>query len=279
MFSFSKPGSKGFAYLFLNVVRAINIVILTAIAASSVSLMVVAKMPNAYAFFNDLSLAFIICICFFLVVSEVGVLSNYFDDNWPHFGPNHGFTWLGVAMLMLGAHTLGALSDSRNTPENMTLPFWRLCLAAGILAITFGFVNVFASWFLGPRLGMNAREVRSAGAAAAASSNASWPKSVASSSSRSGSVRQEKRKTLMSKIFSGKDKKHNISAPVPRVGDIEEAFEECPSYVPRGSPIAPGLERPPTLQHPMFNRAPSPSQYSVASHLPRPSTYENAHMI
>ncbi|KAI1842722.1 hypothetical protein JX265_005048 [Neoarthrinium moseri] len=255
MFGFK---SKGWGFLALNFVRGINIIVLATIAVSSAVLMVVSKMPDGYTFFSDISLAFLITVCFFLGLSELGIWGAFFERNWPAFGPGRGLTWLGFSMIMMGSHTLGKLSDSRNSKENMGVIFWNLCMAAGILALIFGFVNVFMSWFFGKRLGRNVRVFRQNGAT---EPEEGWPQSDVYSSHSSGSVRKEKSRRTT--LFGFGKKKPEISAPIAH-HDMEKGMP----LESRGSPIAPEIQRPPTLQHPAMRRG-SMSHYSVASEITR----------
>ncbi|KAI0137301.1 hypothetical protein BJ170DRAFT_54270 [Xylariales sp. AK1849] len=251
MFSFK---GKGFGYVILNVIRFINFIVLGLIAASSFLLMFVAKMPNAFTFFNDVSLAFIMGVCFLLCASEACQL-NWINNNWPAIGSERGFTWLGFAMIILGSHTLGQLSDDRNSVANMGLPFWRASLAAGVLAIFFGFVNIMMSWWYGSKNGANARRVRRDGESA---DNIAWPDK--DFSSHTSSIRKEKGRSVFAKFGRGKPK---ISQPIPH--DSEQGFGERP-IEDRGSPVMPGIQRPPTLAHPVFRPT---SEYSEASNVNR----------
>jgi hypothetical protein len=45
-------------------------------------------------------------------------------------------------MVVLGMMTLGHLNNEAMEEGSIGLPFWRLVLGAGIVAIIFGFVNV-----------------------------------------------------------------------------------------------------------------------------------------
>jgi hypothetical protein len=275
-------GSKGLGFIALNVVRAINMIVLATIAVSSAVLMVVAKMPNGFTFFSDVSLTFLITVCFFLGLSEIGIWQNWFARHWPAFGPERGLTWLGFSMLMMGSHTLGKLSDDRYSTDKMGNIFWNVCLAAGILAIIFGFVNVFMSWWFGRRQGLSVRKLRSDGKMEPIEP---FPDDT-NASSRSNSVPQEKTKSMLPWR---KSKKPQISHPISDTTCYDE--EKGAPLEDRGSPIAPGIQRPLTNLHPMYNHLgpstdriytsheipppvhhanhrPTPSQYSVATDYP-----------
>jgi hypothetical protein len=253
----SVTAGKGWGYIILNTIRGINLLILTTIAASSVSLMVVAKMPNGFTFFSDVSLAFIIGVCVILVMSELGFCKTWINRNWPTVGHQAGFTWLGIAMIIMGSHTLGELSDARNSPETMSLPFWRLCIGSGVVSIFFGFVNILTSWLYGNKNGLCARNVRSNGATADNDNNNDYH------DDKLPSYRSESFKDTRKSRFTmfGRGGKPNISGPIRH--DIEQG-DDCP-VDNRGSPVIPGLQRPPTLMHPAVRA----SEYSVASNINR----------
>lgn len=248
---------KGWGFVALNVVRACNIIVLATIAVSSAVLMVVAKMPNGYTFFADISMAFLVSTCFFLGLSEIGVWGSWFNRNWPAFGPGRGLTWLGFSLLMMGSHVLGKLSDDRYTQDKMGVIFWNVCMAAGILSFVFGFTNVFMSWFFGKRQGRNVRTFRSTGAI---EPDEPWhDDSYSTKASRS--THEERPKSKWTNKFS--KRLSQISSPFASA-DAEKGYPP----VNRGSPIAPEIQRPPTLQHPFHRRG--SLAYSEASHLPNP---------
>ncbi|KAK6845111.1 hypothetical protein PG990_003466 [Apiospora arundinis] len=283
MFNFSNSSSvKGSAYIILNVIRSLNILILLLIAASSVILMIPAKMPDGFTFFNDVALFFILMICIFLAISElpsfkaIGFIRAWYTRNWPVVGPGRGLKWFGLAMTILGCHTLGRLSDPRNGTDHMDLAFWRLCLAAGILAIAFGIINIVTSWLYSSKGGMTARELRSTGAVTETEkyySNSGKSDSYDAYSTegyeshRSESVRKEKGKSWWNR----KAKKPEISGPMPHQPDLEKGEVMDDPLPSRSSPVIPGLQRPPSALHPIHGRQPSHarkysnSHYSVAS--------------
>ncbi|KAK8094524.1 hypothetical protein PG997_001209 [Apiospora hydei] len=285
MFNVNNSSSvKGSAYIILNVIRSLNILVLLLIAASSVILMIPAKMPDGFTFFNDVALFFMLVICIFLAVSElpsfkaIGFVRAWYTRNWPAVGPNRGLKWFGLAMVILGCHTLGRLSDPRNGLDHMDLPFWRLCLAGGILAITFGFVNIITSWLYSGEGGLNARELRSKGAVTetayynSGKSDTYDTYSEDYESHRSDSVRKEKSRSWWPKS----NKKPKISRPMPYEPDLEKGEEVVDDPVPsRSSPVIPGLQRPPSALHPIHGRQPShpdhkrrpSSRYSLASNV------------
>lgn len=80
----------------------------------------------------------------FLVVSECSLFRRYFARNWPLLSPDHGFVFLGSAMMILGLNMLGNMNKEATSQKSLGLPFWRLLVASGILAIVIGFFNVVA---------------------------------------------------------------------------------------------------------------------------------------
>ena len=74
---------------------------------------------------------------------------------------------LGFAMIFLGNSVLGQMNKEATSQKSLGLPFWRIVLAAGIIVLFMGFVNVFASYiFRDTRTHLTARQVRSHGAVA-----------------------------------------------------------------------------------------------------------------
>jgi hypothetical protein len=68
-------------------------------------------------------------------------------------------------MTVLGLNMLGNMNKEATSQASLGLPFWRLLLASGILAIVIGFFNVVASFvFCDKARHITARQVRSKGA-------------------------------------------------------------------------------------------------------------------
>jgi hypothetical protein len=80
----------------------------------------------------------------FLIVSECSLFRSYYARNWPLLSPSHGFVSLGCAMMVLGLNMLGNMNKEATSQKTLGLPFWRLLVASGILAIIIGFFNVVA---------------------------------------------------------------------------------------------------------------------------------------
>ncbi|RYP63584.1 hypothetical protein DL771_009192 [Monosporascus sp. 5C6A] len=265
MFDFKNSTAfQGSGYIVLNGIRAINIFILTATAASCFLMMIFAKMPNAFQFFTDINLFFIVCICILLIWTELpfGRWKEWINKTWPVFSPGHGFTWLGLAMFLMGCHTLGALTNEPYTKKTIGVPVWRIVAASGCLAIAFGTINMLASLLYSNRAeGFSAREVRGKGATTIADKFHYGD----SYSQRSNSVRQEKTKSMwrFTKNF-----KPSISRPI--ANDVERDADAYPAVAEdRSSPIIPHVQRPPTALHPAIHGGHRSSIYSEASHLHR----------
>lgn len=292
MFNFkSRTGFQGSGYVVLNGLRAVNIFVLAATAAACFLLIIFAKMPNAFQFFTDVNLLCIAAAACLLIWTELpfDFGKQWIRRTWPAFAPGHGFVWLGVAMLLMGCHTLGALSHEPYTKKDLGGTVWRVVAASGCLGIAFGVLNVLASWLYSDRARrITAREVRAQGATAepavpVETSSSSSPSEFYDDgySSRSDSVRKEKTKNTYSRRLSRF--RLPISRPLPhhdRDRDLERgnnSDSDCPDSVgataapvdDRSSPIVPQLKRPPTALHPAMNGAVRSSIYSEASHLNR----------
>lgn len=268
MFNFkSSTGFQGSGYLVLNGLRVINIVVLAATAAACFLMMIFAKLPNAFQFFTDINLLFIACVCGLLIWTELpfGRWKSWINETWPAFAPDKGFTWLGIAMFLMGCHTLGELSNEPYTKKTIGTSIWRVVAASCCLGIAFGTINVLAS-LLYTNGEISARQVRSKGATSGhyASHSASYPED--GYSQRSDSIRKEKTRSRLFAKF-----KPSISRPILPHHDVEHgpvAHDELP-FNDRSSPIVPQVQRPPTALHPAINGGPRSSIYSEVSHLNR----------
>ena len=101
----------------------------------------------------------------FLVISECSLFRSYFARNWPLLSPSHGFVSLGCATTVLGLNMLGNMNKEATSQQSLGLPFWRLLVASGILAIVIGVFNIIASFiFRDVARNITARLVRSKGA-------------------------------------------------------------------------------------------------------------------
>jgi hypothetical protein len=101
----------------------------------------------------------------FFIVSECSLFRNFFARNWPLLSPTHGFVTLGCAMTVIGLNLLGNMNKEATSQKSLSLPFWRLLVASGILAIVIGVFNIIASFvFCDKSRNITARMVRSRGA-------------------------------------------------------------------------------------------------------------------
>ncbi|ORY10857.1 hypothetical protein BCR34DRAFT_337748 [Clohesyomyces aquaticus] len=155
----------GPGYIILNVIRALNIVTLMSVVASSVVMLVKTFVVSKFFFFDATSHVITGIAGMFLIVSECSLFRGYFARNWPLLSPSHGFVALGTAMEILGLNLLGNMNKEATSQKSLGLPFWRLLLASGILAIVIGCFNVVASFvFRDKSRHITARRVRSHGA-------------------------------------------------------------------------------------------------------------------
>lgn len=163
----------GPAWWILQILRACNIVALLSISASSIVMVIKTDVNNSFFFFSAFSHLVTGVIALILIVSELPqprFVRDFFRNNWPTFSTvdacnrGHSLAWLGVWMVSMGAWVLGSL-NGENMLEKLTLPLWRLTLAAGILAIVFGMFNFLVSvLFRNGSHGITARMIREHGA-------------------------------------------------------------------------------------------------------------------
>lgn len=288
---------RGSGHLVLNVFRAFNIVGLLAVATSSWVMIVMSGIKGNFFFFEAVSHFFNSVIAGFLICSELNLFKRYYATRWPVLSPYHGLTWLGLAMVVMGCHILGNLNRRSVTANELGGHFYRLILASGILAITFGCFNIVSSFvFSDSANGITARNVRSDGAIASPSPYKGGSAYSDTYSTRSESVRKEKgfRRLTQKFPWANKDgeKGHTrqISKPFDfshqndNGADIESAAAAAaasrvsddktrdyePSAYPesedRRSPIMPEIPRPPTALHPAYSRH---THYSEASNMNR----------
>lgn len=270
---FNSDSIRGPGMIILQILRIFTIIGLLVAVAACWILIVKIDTANGFFFFDAASLFFTSTVSVFLVISELPIARAYFRRTWPVLAEESGLTWLGVAMILIGCNILGKLNQPANSTDELGLPFWRLVLAAGILSITFGLLNITFSFIF--RDGANeisARMVRSQGAIAQSPKN-SYPDHY---SSRSNSLREEKSKSKFMSMFWKKEtgkrtEKPVISHPMPAHYDVERNAQPngCDDdwNNDRASPIVPGVKRPDTLLHPMNAR-----------NLRRSSCYSEANM-
>ncbi|KAF2273247.1 uncharacterized protein EI97DRAFT_165587 [Westerdykella ornata] len=166
----------GPGYIILNIIRAMNIIALSSVVASSVVMLVKTFVVSKFFFFDATSHVITGLVGLFLIVSECSLFRSYFARNWPLLSPSHGFVSLGCAMMVLGLNMLGNMNKEATSQESLGLPFWRLLVASGILAIVIGFFNVVASYiFRNKARQITARRVRSHGAISLSPSPDDYP--------------------------------------------------------------------------------------------------------
>ena len=260
---------RGVGMVILQILRVFTVIALAAGAAANGVLMVKVNLKNSSYFpFEAASHFFMAVICLVLVFSEFPIINfvkNYFRRSWPLFSDQHGLSWLGIAMLIIGCNLLGLLNEPAFSQKKIGSSLWQLVLAAGILNLTFGCLNAMCSFMWSDRKnGINARDVRSKGAVADGKQHY-LPDHYSANGSPASSIRNEKGRSRIATIFwpkdsAGKDTtRPNISGPLEAHRDVErDADDEV-----RGSPIVPGIKRPDTALHPM-NTGRS-SRYSTAN--------------
>ncbi|TPX11021.1 uncharacterized protein E0L32_008058 [Thyridium curvatum] len=265
---------RGSAIIVLNILRGFNVVGLLSVAIANWVMIVVPPLMKHHFFFFDFASHFFVSgIALFLLISETGLFVNFYKNNFAVLGPDRGFFWLGLAMIMLGCNALANTNKPDFTVEDLGLPLWRMVLAAGILCLIFGFFNFIASLvYRDPQARIAAREFRKDGNLAKGKNYEDML------SQRSASLRDEKEtsrarrytQAFMSK-FGGK--RPEISHPMPQHVDVERAassHNDGDSWAQdRGSPIAQGMQRPPTAMHPAFTGGNRATRYSEVSHLNR----------
>ncbi|KAI8934397.1 hypothetical protein NX059_009133 [Plenodomus lindquistii] len=155
----------GPGYIILNILRGLNIIALGSVVASSIVMLVKTFIISKFFFFDACSHVITAIAGLFLIVSECSLFRNFFARNWPLLSSTHGFVTLGCAMMVIGLNMLGNMNKQATSQESLGMPFWRLLVASGILAIVIGFFNVVASFiFRDKARNITARRVRSRGA-------------------------------------------------------------------------------------------------------------------
>ncbi|KAF1849602.1 uncharacterized protein K460DRAFT_399719 [Cucurbitaria berberidis CBS 394.84] len=155
----------GPGYIILNVLRGLNIIALASVVASSIVMLVKTFIVSKFFFFDATSHVITAIVGLFLIVSECSLFRGFFARNWPLLSPAHGFVTLGCAMMVIGLNMLGNMNKQATSQQSLSMPFWRLLVASGILSIVIGFFNVVASFvFRDKSRNITARRVRSRGA-------------------------------------------------------------------------------------------------------------------
>lgn len=223
-----------------------------------------------YFVFECASLAFNAVICIVLIFAEFPMFKafkKYFRNTWPVLSDRCGLGWLGLVMIMLGCNIFGNLNrppkptdkDTAKDTDTASSHFSKLLLAAAILAITFGSLNMICSLiWRNSKAGIHSRDIRSDGALAKGHGRQSLPDY---SSSAGSSIRNEKTKSKFVSMFWNKESGGNSEKPRPNISgpiDVERGNDNDD----RRSPIVPELRRPDTALHPMHARS---SYYSEAN--------------
>lgn len=255
---------RGIGFFVLQFLRIASIITLTASAAGCWVLMIKVSKARTYFVFECISLFVTSIISIVLIVSELPMLKSvktYFRNTWPVLSDSHGVGWLGLAMIVIGCNILGSLNQPAYDHHKLGDHFTSLVIAAGILSLTFGFLNILGSiiWRDGKE-GITSRDIRAHGSLA--KNRQSLPSYNASPAS---SIRNEKGRSKFASMFwkkgdAGKTfDRPIISGPFQAHQDIERNEVEPD----RTSPIAPGVQRPPTAMHPMHTGR--SSHYSTAN--------------
>ncbi|KAJ4267322.1 hypothetical protein NW762_003426 [Fusarium torreyae] len=270
---------RGPGMIILQVLRAITIISLLTATAGCWMLIIKIDTSSGWFFFDALSLTFTSSAAVFFIVSELPFCKNYFLQNWPVFSDEHGLTWLGLGLLLIGSNILGKLHQPWNSAEKLGLPFWRLVIAAGVLTITSGVLNIICSFiFRDGANNINARMVRADGSLARSVDGGSLGKPK---SNYSASFNEEKpKRSFMSAFWKKRDTDNpaprpHISQPITHDHDIERnamphydhdpVVDDNASDLDRRSPIVPEVRRPDTALHPMNMNAHHSSFYSTAN--------------
>ena len=157
----------GPGFIILNVIRAMNIIVLLAVVAASVIMIVKTFTVSKFYFFDGATHAITVLASLFLIVSECSVFKSWFMRNWPVLSYDHGFNFLGLSMIVLGINILGNLNKEATSQKSLGLAFWRIVISSGVVVLVMGFVNIATTYiFRNPYLGVTARQVRSKGAVA-----------------------------------------------------------------------------------------------------------------
>ncbi|KAK3304539.1 uncharacterized protein B0T15DRAFT_494991 [Chaetomium strumarium] len=286
MFSLGQDSKLlGIGHVALNVLRALNLIGLTAVMLASMAMPVLSGLKGHAFFFDAVTHVLVFIFSAFLFYSELPLPSRFkewYRRNWPVLGPDHSLAWLGLGMIFIGFQVLGDLVKPAYTIDTIGLAWWRAILAAGILSLTFGFFNIVGSIVFRvsasqTQIGMKitCRQIRTHGKLALQhASNQSidtgfsehyspphrdnwsahgWSKEAADVEPSSA----VKRLTRVLNPMNFRRSRIQISKPIPQdTLDVEQRGHDN-----RASPIIPDIQRPPTALHPAFTGG---SRYSEA---------------
>ncbi|KAL8366124.1 hypothetical protein RB595_004750 [Gaeumannomyces hyphopodioides] len=160
----SRKAIQGHGVIILNIFRGLNICSLILVAAAHWIMIVTSGMSGRFHFFDFATHLFVFALTILLFMTELGVPANFIDQRWPVFGENAGFLVLGGLQIAMGCLTLADMEKPAYYVDSIGLPLWRTILAAGILSVVFGFVNIAATFFFEDRNAhISARMVRDNG--------------------------------------------------------------------------------------------------------------------
>lgn len=138
----SSKGLAGPGFLVLNTIRLMNIVALLMVALASWVMIVMNVKTNNFFFFDAVAHFITSIVSIFLIVSECNIFKFYFARNWPKFGIESGFVFLGLSMIVLGFNILANLNKEATSRENLGMAMWRIVISSGIVASVMGLINL-----------------------------------------------------------------------------------------------------------------------------------------
>lgn len=268
------------AYYTLNVLRVGNVISLLTVTVATWIMIIKSATTNQFYFFDAATQLLVFLWALFLIMTELTFfkfVKKWIHTSWPVFSDEHSFLWFGLMMMGLSCNVLGDLNNPTFSRDNLGGPWYSAILASGILTMTFGAFNILASIiFRDAKMKITARMYRSKGAMAGTiEQSADYYNDYNSGKMSSDGYEKEQNKGIgnklkrMTQLFTRN--KADISAPVTYPAapndDLEAAHR--PSYdtyverEDRRSPVAPGIERPPTRLHPAHTRP--ESTYSEAN--------------
>ncbi|KAL8397830.1 hypothetical protein RB594_004507 [Gaeumannomyces avenae] len=160
----SRKAIQGHGVIILNIFRGLNICSLILMAAAHWIMIVTSGMSGRFHFFDFATHLFVFALTILLFMTELGLPANFIDQRWPVFGESAGFLVLGGLQIAMGCLTLADMEKPAYYLDNIGMPLWRTVLAAGILSIIFGFINIAATFFFEDRNAhISARMVRDNG--------------------------------------------------------------------------------------------------------------------
>ncbi|EEH33333.1 hypothetical protein PAAG_04383 [Paracoccidioides lutzii Pb01] len=160
-----KRSLAGPGYIILNAIRVLNIICLLSVIAACTVMLVKTSLVSNFFVFDAMTNVISTFISIFLILTEVNLFPVYFASHWPVFSSESGFLALGITMVLLGIMTLGCLNREDMASEILGIAFWRIVIAAGIVIIVFGFINIITNFiYRVKKQGVTARHIRTHGA-------------------------------------------------------------------------------------------------------------------